>query len=158
MRGDDPNIHAAIMINQTTTMASVTRRPRWLSAIAAAAAALILWTVVDPIGGLDLTVGKPGATSHIGAVSVILAALISCLIGWALLSVFERTLRRPARLWTITATVVFLLSLAVGPVNGTDGGDKLALAGLHLIVAAVVIPWLRASAASRRPLVSGDLG
>lgn len=146
------------MTNQTTTMASVTRRPRWLSTIAAAAAALIFWTIVDPIGGLELTVGKPGATTHVGAVSVIVAALISGLGGWALLAIFERTSGRPARLWTVTATVVFLLSLAIGPVNGTDGGDKLALAGLHLIVAAVVIPWLRASAATPRPLVSGDLG
>lgn len=137
--------------------ASTAQRTRWLPAIAAAAAALIFWTVVDPIGGLDLTVGKPGATTHVGAVSVVVAALVSGLAGWALLAIFERTSSRPAQIWTITATVVFLLSLAIGPVSGTDGGDKLALAGLHLIVAAVVIVWLRASAATRRAPVSGTL-
>lgn len=145
------------MTDQTMMANPKARRTRWLPAIAAAAAALILWTVVDPIGGLDLTVGKPGATTPVGAVSVAVAALVSGLAGWALLAIFERTLDRPARIWTITATIVFLLSLAVGPVGGTDGGDKLTLAGLHLIVAAVVIPWLRASATTRRMPVAETL-
>jgi hypothetical protein len=43
--------------------------------------------------------------------------------------------------WTVTAVVVFVLSLA-GPAGGASAGAVLALSGLHLVVALVLIAGL----------------
>jgi hypothetical protein len=63
------------------------------------------------------------------------------LVGWAWLAVLERTVRRPRLVWTVTAVVVFVLSLG-GPAGGTDVGAVLALFCLHLVVAAVLVAGL----------------
>jgi hypothetical protein len=139
---------AAVMTNETAVPAVTSRRPRWPVVLTACVAAVAVWTLLDPIGGVDLTVGKPGATTHIGAAAVVLASLVAGLAAWGLLAIYERKLSQPARVWRITAAVVFVVSL-LGPLGGTHGSDRIALASLHLTVTAVLIPWLARSASPR---------
>jgi Family of unknown function (DUF6069) len=107
----------------------------------AAAAAGAAWTLLDPVGGVDLAVKSGDSVNHIQPASVLVTALLAALAGWGLLAWFERSLKRPHRTWVVTATGVFLISL-VGPLGGVTGGAKLGLALLHVTVAAVVIGCL----------------
>jgi hypothetical protein len=107
----------------------------------AAAAAGAPWTLLDPIGGVDLAVRSGESVNHIEPASVLVTALVVGLAGWGLLAWFERRLKRPHRTWVATAAGVFLISLT-GPLGGVTGGAKLGLALLHVTVAAVVIGCL----------------
>ncbi|MFD0690283.1 DUF6069 family protein [Actinomadura fibrosa] len=116
---------------------------RALTVTAATAAALAVWTIAGPVAGVGLTARSGGGSPHeIGAAAVIAAALASGLAAWALLAVLERTARRAARIWTITASAVLVLSLS-GPLTGDASAAATAvLAALHLVVGAVLIPGL----------------
>ncbi|BEL03862.1 hypothetical protein Q0Z83_020530 [Actinoplanes sichuanensis] len=103
----------------------------------AAASALLLWAV-DSWGDIALTVRQGESIQQIGPVAVVTAALVAGAAAWALLAVLERTVRRPARIYRIIASVVLLVSLA-GPLSGTDLGTRLALLGMHLTVGAALI-------------------
>jgi hypothetical protein len=107
----------------------------------AAAAAGAAWTLLDPVGGVDLAVKSGDSVNHMQPASVLVTALLAALAGWGLLAWFERSLKRPHRTWVVTATGVFVISL-VGPLGGVTGGAKLGLTLLHVTVAAVVIGCL----------------
>ena len=71
------------------------------------------------------------------------------LAGGVLLALLERTAARPARTWTITAAAVPALSLA-GPLGGAaDAASTAVLAGMHLLVGAVLVPGLALTSARR---------
>ncbi|MCG5213420.1 DUF6069 family protein [Streptosporangium soli] len=119
---------------------AVTRRA--LAVAGAAAAALALWALAGPVAGIDLTVRTGGAVQVVGPGAVAAASLVAGLAGWALLAVLERFLKRPGRTWTIIAVIVAALSV-LGPLGGAVGTPgMMTLAGLHLIVAVVLIPGL----------------
>lgn len=109
-------------------------------------AALLVWAAFELIGGVDLRAPAPGGageTHDVGALTVVLPSLLASLAGWALLAVLEGRIRRARATWTIVALAVLLLSLA-GPVTATGitTANQLALASMHLAVAAVLIPLL----------------
>jgi hypothetical protein len=110
---------------------------RALVVVGTALAALAVWALEDPIGGVDLSVRSGGSVQHVGAGGVIGAALLSGLVGWAVLARLERRAKRPHRTWAIVASTVFVISLA-GPAGGVDAAAKLGLAALHVGVAAAV--------------------
>jgi hypothetical protein len=110
---------------------------RSLVVVGTALAALAVWALEDPIGGVDLAVRSGGSVQHVGAGGVIGAALLAGLVGWALLARLERRAKRPHRTWAIIASIVFVISLA-GPTGGVDTAAKLGLAALHVGVAAAV--------------------
>jgi hypothetical protein len=116
---------------------------RALIVVGAVAAALAAWALAGPLAGIDLAVGPDGEQT-VEAGAVIAGSLVSGLMAWALLAVLERTMRRPVRAWVITAIVALLLSLS-GPLGAADTASKLALIGLHLVVASVLIPGLARS-------------
>ena len=99
---------------------------RAITVVAATTAALLLWTVNPPIPG-------------IGAVAVVATALLAGLAAWGLLTLLERTVRRPVRTYRIIALVVLALSLA-GPL-GYDASlsGRLALVAMHVTVGAALI-------------------
>jgi hypothetical protein len=99
--------------------------------------ALLVWTVATWIGG------EPGLRQggSVSALAVVVASVGAGLVAWAWLALLERVVRRPRRVWTVTAVVVFVLSLA-GPAGGTDIGAVLALGCLHVVVAAVLVAGL----------------
>ena len=114
---------------------------RGLIVAGAAGAALVVWAVVNLIGGTDIAVQSGGSVRHIGATSVAVTGVLGGLAGWGLLDLFERTMKRPHRAWTVIAAVIFVLSLA-GPLGATSTRAKVGLMCMHLAVAAVLIPGL----------------
>jgi hypothetical protein len=110
--------------------------------LGAAGAALAVWVIAVPLAGTDLTVRVNGETQSIEPGSVVTSTLIAALVGWALLAVLERVVRRPRRTWTINAIVAFAISLAGPLTSGADATTTITLIGMHLAVAAVLIPGL----------------
>lgn len=132
----------------TRTQSSRTRRA--LTVAAAALAALLLWTLTGPVAGLHPSAETGGQTREVGAAAVAAASLLAGLAAWALLALLERVAGRPRRIWTFTALAVLALSL-LGPLGSAADTSSLAvLAGMHLLVGAVLIPGLRLSGGPRR--------
>ena len=126
---------------QQTDMTRTTARRtgRAITVAAGAAGALLLWVVNDPWAGIDLAVRQGDATQHIGPAAVVGAALIAGLAAWGLLALLERTARRSARTFRITALIVLVLSLA-GPLgSGVGTSSRLVLLGMHLTVGVALI-------------------
>jgi hypothetical protein len=132
------------------------RRARALAVIAATLAALAVWLITDPLLGIDLTgTTRPGSQQlqPITPALVAGASLAVALAGWALLALLERFTARARTIWTAVALLVALLSLA-GPMSilASTEANVLALALMHLAVAAVLIPMLAGtSPAPARP-------
>jgi hypothetical protein len=65
--------------------------------------------------------------------------------------VLERFRMNADRVWLVVAPIALLASMG-SPLSGhgVSAGNRLALIGMHLAVAAFVIPFLYRSAASRR--------
>ncbi|MEU8125028.1 DUF6069 family protein [Spirillospora sp. NPDC049024] len=119
---------------------------RALTVAGGAAAALALWAAAGPVAGLDLAAETGGEVRPVGAGPVVAAGLIVGLAAWGLLAVLERATARPGRVWTTVAAAVLVLSM-IGPLGGAaDGASMAVLAGMHLVVAAVLIPGLGRSA------------
>ncbi len=109
------------------------------------AAALALWALAGPVAGVAPTVRLDGAVRPVGPGAVAAASLLAGLAGWALLALLERVLKRPGRTWTVIAVAVLVLSLP-GPItDAADIASAAILTGMHLIVAAVLIPGLGGS-------------
>jgi Family of unknown function (DUF6069) len=76
-------------------------------------------------------------------VNVVVAALVGSLAGWGLLALLSRFSAKARAIWTVTAMVAALLSLA-GPLSATaSAGTKVSLVAMHLAVATVLIVVLR---------------
>jgi Family of unknown function (DUF6069) len=141
-------------------MATLTTRPRRaraLAVVAAVLAALAVWLVTDPLLGIDLVgTTRPGSQELMSITPVLVAgtSLVVALAGWALLALLERFTARARTIWTTTAVLFALLSLA-GPLSAlasTSAANVLSLALMHLAVAAVLIPMLAGtSPAPARP-------
>ncbi|WP_232383540.1 DUF6069 family protein [Actinomadura violacea] len=116
---------------------------RSLTVVAAAAAALAVWVVADPVLGAGMHAGD----QHVGPAMVVVSSLVAGLAGWGLLAVMERRAKRPARTWAITAAVVLGVSLT-GP-RAAHGGTFAALTAMHLVVGVIVIVGLAATARGR---------
>jgi uncharacterized protein DUF6069 len=105
---------------------------------AAVVCALVLWTTLVPLGGVDLSADLGGSVKQIGALDVGLTALGAGLIGLLALRVLERFTPKARTIWTVTALVVLVLSYA-GAAMATSTAAMWSLIGLHTLVAAVVI-------------------
>ncbi len=120
------------------------RRGRAPVVVAAVAAAVAVWLVAR-VAGVDLTVDRNsgGDAVNVGLGMVAIASALAGLAGWGLLAVLERVTSRARTIWTNVALCVLVVSLAAPIGAGSNVGTKLALAGTHLAVAAVLIPRLR---------------
>lgn len=105
---------------------------------AAAICALVLWTALVPLGGLDLAVAMNDDVTYVGAPAVAIAAFVAALGGLLALRILERFTRRALAVWTVLAVVVLAVSLA-GPLGAQSLPAMLGLIGLHTTVAAVVL-------------------
>ena len=133
------------LLQKDNSRARVPRgRVRALAVAAASLGALVVWVVAVPVSGVDLLVRpRGGAATAVGAGAVVGVSLLAGLLGWALLAMLERRIARARTVWTWSALVVLLLSLA-GPLTaGTTPLAKAVLALMHLTIAAVLIPALR---------------
>lgn len=125
------------------------RRTRALAVAAATLTALAVWAVAAPLAGADLTVRTGSGTQEVGPASVVIASVFIGLAGWALLATLERFTTKARTAWTATAVVVLLLSLTGPLTSGLTAGTTVALATMHLVVAAVLVPILVRSATAR---------
>ncbi|GAA1720278.1 DUF6069 family protein [Nonomuraea bangladeshensis] len=96
---------------------------------------------------IDLRVDQPGDGQPpvtVGLPLVIGATLVLSLLGWGALAVLERFTRRARTIWSVSACAVLLISFV--PIAGVEAalGTKIILSLMHLAVAAVLIPMLRA--------------
>jgi hypothetical protein len=151
-RPTTPKTAAPSPANPTDGTAAPTVRPTRVSGrsrLAVAGSTTVVavawWAVLTQAFNLNLE-AKQGAIIHIGAVSVLIAALATSLAGWALLAILEHNTVAARKAWTITATIACALSLASPLTAGIGTDTKLALASLHLVVGAVVILGLRRTA------------
>jgi Family of unknown function (DUF6069) len=147
--GSAPTAAAAAAANENRSALSRTAVRRLIVVAASAVAAIAVWALEDPLGGLHLAVDSRGTTQDIGPVAVVATPMLVGLAAWGLLAIFERRLRRPHRAWTILAAVVFVVSL-LGPASGVGASAKLGLAALHVVVAAALILGLPATRSRTR--------
>ncbi len=120
-------------------------RTRALSVAAAVAAAAGVWVLAVPLLGLHLEVRfGTGAPQTVGLGLVLGASLIASLAGWGLLAMLERRSARARTIWTAAAFAVLLASLSLPLTAGTTASTKVVLALMHLAVAGILIPGLRA--------------
>lgn len=127
----------------------MTLRSQRLSTVAAAvAAALALWALAAYVLGLEIRTPAMGeqAAAPLTASQVALASAVASLAGWVLLGLLERFSRHARRVWTGVALVFLVVSLG-GPLTGEGiaAADRVVLAALHVVVAAVLVPGLRRS-------------
>ncbi|TDD49323.1 hypothetical protein E1286_13905 [Nonomuraea terrae] len=110
-----------------------------LTVAGAPAAALAVWALAVPVAGTTLTVRMGVGTQAIEPGLVLVVSLLVGLAGWALLAVLERFAPRPARIWTIVALAVLILSL-LGPLGSAVGiATMLVLVLMHLVVGTVLV-------------------
>jgi peptidoglycan/LPS O-acetylase OafA/YrhL len=125
-------------------------RTRALSVGGAIVAAVAVWVVAVPLLGLHLIIRfGSGAPQTIAVGFVVGATLIASLAAWGLLALLERRTARARSIWTIVAVAVLIVSLALPFSAGTTTTSKVVLALMHVAVAAVLIPGLRAGSSSR---------
>jgi FtsH-binding integral membrane protein len=139
-------------LNKETEMTKRTRR-RIATVALAPAAALAAWALIRLIG-VDLVVSF--GNGKVGPGSVVAAALIGALVGWAAASLFERRSRRPRLWWSFAASTGLSVSM-IGPSWLADGSSAVALMALHFVTAIVVVVGLVGTIpfsgrAERRPM------
>lgn len=137
--------------NRSASSRSAVRR--LAPVLASTAVAVILWTVIDPVAGVDLVVQTAEGPRPIGVAGVSVAAFVAGLAAWASLAVVERRAVRPAVVWRRLALVGLAVSL-VGPLTGTTTAAKVGLACLHVTVAVVLLSLLGPTAI--RKTAAGD--
>ncbi|WP_422935145.1 DUF6069 family protein [Sinomonas sp. P47F7] len=117
--------------------------------VLAAGGALAAWSIAVPVLGSQLTVSfGPGLDQAVTPAAVAGTAAGAGLAAWGLLAALTRSSTGKGRtIWRAIAVTVAILSLAAPVSAGTTLGVKLALALMHLIVAAVLITGLPRSAA-----------
>jgi Family of unknown function (DUF6069) len=132
-------------MSETTLQATrVSARTPVAAVLGATAAATAIWAVATAAGA-DLTVsfGSGQPIQKVTVVNVVVAALVGSLAGWGLLALLHRFTANARSVWTVTAIVAALLSLA-GPLSTiASAGTKVSLVAMHLAVATVSIVVLR---------------
>ena len=127
------------------------RRQRLLTIAGGTLGALVVWAVAEWLVGLDLRTpafSSEQQSQELTAALVAVASAVGGLAGWGVLAVLERSTANPRRAWVAVALIALLASLSA-PLSGTgvNVGDRIAMIGMHLAVAAVVIPFFYRSIA-----------
>ncbi|MFC8733080.1 DUF6069 family protein [Luteimicrobium sp. NPDC057192] len=123
------------------TTPAVGARLAWLTTGTAAAAALLLWTLVVPVGGLDLRAGGAGTGSGgdaptVGPVNVLFIAVVAGMAAWAVAAWLRRR-GGSRRAWFGVATAVLAASLA-GPVSASTLASGVVLVAMHVVVGGIL--------------------
>jgi hypothetical protein len=131
------------------TTSATRRTPVAVTSIVASLAAAAVTTGYGAIAIAAhgaMQAGDPGASkaATINAASFGIGTLMSAAIGVVIAVAIARYSSRPAALWTRVTVVLLAVSL-VFPLlaSHTDSATRFALAGAHLLAAAVIIPVVR---------------
>ena len=126
------------------TASAHVRRNRILGVAGATLAAVAVWAIEVPLLGIRLeTQFGNAAPQGVGIAAVVVSSLVGSLAGWGLLALLERRFAQARAIWTGIAIAVLLASFSLPLSAGTTTSTKVALAMMHLAVAAVLIPTLR---------------
>jgi hypothetical protein len=147
------------MSSKTKTQPIPSSQPK-TSAIRAAGtagavgAAVTVWPLARFGAGVALRQPAFSATEHPTHLTigfVIVVAAVASLAGWGVASLIGRTTRRPRATWVTIATASTLVSLSMPfSGHGITVTQRVALACMHLAVAAVLIPVLAATLPTQR--------
>ena len=126
------------------------RKLRLLAVAGAVVGALAVWVVAGPIAGADLqqpafdTSAEP---QDLGPGMVVVASLVGAGLAWGVMAILERITSNPRRVFTAIGLVALLISFG-GPLGGEgiSSGNRAALVVMHVVVAAVMVKALRATA------------
>ncbi|GAA2879269.1 hypothetical protein Acy02nite_77670 [Actinoplanes cyaneus] len=124
---------------------------RALVATGAALAAILVYVIADPVLGLDLTVPEaPGSSARVSLEigPVVITAVLAVLAGWGLLALLERITAKGLTIWTVIALVVLAVSLPYMP--GFTVTERITLAVMHVLLAAILILGMRRTATRGR--------
>jgi hypothetical protein len=129
------------------------RSRRIATVVIAPLVALTAWGIFHAAGvDFHVSVGN----GRVGAGDVIVTATVVALLGWAVIRWLERHVERPRLWWARVASTCLAVSI-VGPSRLAGNIDSVALMGLHIVTAAVVvigfaptIPLRRSSSYPRR--------
>ncbi|MGH8951110.1 MAG: DUF6069 family protein [Acidimicrobiia bacterium] len=127
------------------------RGQRLIAVVAAVAASLATFAVIEGVLGVDLQSPGfgPSGPQDLGFVPVVVASALAGAAAWALLALLERWTTRSRRYWTISVTLGLVISIG-GPMSGTgiSQSERWLLFLLHVAVAVVLIPLLYRTARS----------
>lgn len=107
--------------------------------------ALVVWALARLIG-VEPTVGKGADASPVGAVDVVVAALVAGLGAWGLYTLLARRLGT-ARWWPFAGSTALAVSIT-GPSYLSDGASAVALICTHVAVGIVLIAGFAMSASA----------
>ena len=123
---------------------------RAAAAIAGSVVAPVLVWAVAAATGTDLRVTPPGqSTITVNVGFVVVTTLLAALVGWGALAILRRLSHRARSVWTILALAALLLSLIPLATSQATASTRVFLALMHIAVAAVLVPGLRAASAAR---------
>jgi hypothetical protein len=106
----------------------------------AATAATTLVAAAARAGGVDFQLPEGGETIPLPGFAVVSG--VFSVAGVAIAAALRRWSRRPAARFVWTAGSLTAISLVAPLLSGGDSGTVIALMGLHLVAAAVVVPSL----------------
>jgi hypothetical protein len=119
-------------------------------ALVAMTASSLVWAGAQ-VAGLDLVVHSGSGTNAVTVVPVVVVPMLATILAVGLLRLLERRTTRALRTWTIISTAVWALSF-LGPLSATRPATGLVLAGMHLVVGAVIVLGLRRTHATITPV------
>jgi uncharacterized protein DUF6069 len=124
----------------TTKQATVQgSRGRSAGIVAAATlVALVIWGLARVLG-VELTVGKGGQASLVGAADVLVAVLVAGVAAWLVGRLLAR--RGAAGWWPFVGSTTLAISI-IGPTWLADGAASVVLISMHLAVGLVLIAGL----------------
>jgi hypothetical protein len=127
-----------LLVEERTGRHAGSRRDDVPVAATAAVAAGLGWAAAR-LAGVDLVVRTGSGNQHVGVISALVTAVVAVMAAGGLLRVLERRTPRGRRIWVWVACGVLLLSLVMGPTAARTLAAGLALAGLHVLVAVVIL-------------------
>jgi hypothetical protein len=126
-----------------------TNGPRIIAVVVATLVTAAVWFVARVAFDVKV-VAETGATeTTVQLPSVIIATVVSGLLGWGVLELLERKTSSPRTVWFVVGAVVLVLSMFTGPLGGVTTGAKVTLVLLHLAAGLVLIPGLGRTAGKR---------
>ncbi|TDE99166.1 hypothetical protein EXU48_01345 [Occultella glacieicola] len=124
---------------------------RLLAVGVATAVGIGIWLIAVPVLGAELSVTTPDGAMAVGPASVLVAGVVAGLAGWGSLAVLERLTTGAAKVWTVLALALTVVSL-LGPVGQAQSLEAtLALGAMHLGVGAALIGLLPARGTGPTP-------
>ena len=128
---------AAPATQPTTQVGTTPPLPVWSTLAATTGAALVAWFPLSRFVDLEVTAGD--ATRVVGGASVGISAFVIALAALGFAAIVRRLVRRPRRVFTVTAVTILVLSLLSQLAQAVTTGAALSLLTLHVVVGAVVL-------------------